>query len=468
MFKFSFVFITSLASLILMGCQARHFETQIWRAGQGPIPEWSQLSDFKPLYDQMKIGDEIVLRHRQYSNTGQGVQNVGGIPIQGSSRTEIRDSQKPIWLSQVAVDSPLHLGSKAELLAFRLRQEKIFQRIHRNIGSEKMHLDQAPSLVVQQIGDQFKTLIRAPISHPKTGEFFEDLYSLSGSFISRKRLGASFELHSPLPAQIFPKGPQKSGLSWVNLEVNQKLKSLSNSRLKVQSQSGINVEGGGKSLSFALEDPRFDQVQVFYYIEQFLSQMNDRHKFQLPRPLSIETDIGYPEKTNAAFYYAFVLRFGAGDGLTFTELMRDPTVITHEVGHAVIDALSELPFQGEAGSINEGIADFLAASALDTPLMAEASFVKGPYRRNLANKKSYSDKVGKLYADSEIISGLFWQLRDQLGPLKSERLALRILPRLLPNANFDSLKSELLLLVQQLEPEDKAKVDLVLRERKWL
>lgn len=109
--------------------------------------------------------------------------------------------------------------------------------------------------------------------------------------------------------------------------------------------------------------------------------------------------------------------------------------------HALIDSLSGLPFDGEGGAINEGIADFVTALQLNTPHMAESSYLKGPYRRSVENSYTLQDKNGGLYHDSGIISGLLWEIRQKIGPEKSRDLVVYLLNRLTPGSDFADFNS---------------------------
>lgn len=452
-------FLTSLSflTLALTACQAREFGQQTWRKSDGPIPSWAKRSDFQVSQKEIRIGPEAVVHH---------VQMTADVPVEGSSRREIRANGSPVWISQTAVDHPLGPVQQAKLIAAKINVKRLQQRVKSAVESDGLRLDREPILTVLEFENKFETRMRADVSDMRTGHFYRDFYRLDGKLDRRIAVGASFFAES-LPAQLFPLGPKNSALSWVDLFVQKNLTSFGNSVLAVRSQTGLEINPSTDVLRFPLDDPRFDQVQVFYFVERFLNHLKSNHGFELPSRLNIETHIGHPDRTNAAFYHQNIVRLGTGDGVNYQDLMRDPTIVSHEVGHAVIDALTNLPFSGEGGSINEGLADFLAGSALKTPFMGESSFLGGPFKRRLDNEKTFKDKQGKMYADSEIVSGLFWKIRSKIGAEKAELLALRTLPRLLPSANFASLREELLTLIAEMPPTDRQAAEAVMVERKW-
>lgn len=444
--------------LFLVACQPRSFQTQKWSAAEGPLPAWAQTQDFVGSDKPLQVGDELIFRSHQSSH---------GLIIDHSQRTLIQKQGTPIWASQISVKSPLKLLSRAEVMAYRLRANAVEERLRGDLLREGYEINQSPELIIRSLNGEFRPVLKMLVTRPQTGEFFEQIYQLSGELIDSRAVGVGAVADPTTPARLFPLGPKKSQLAWVNLEVPEKFLGLKNSMISIKSQSGLHAKPQSESLSYPLEDPRFDQVQVFYYADRFLKILQERHQFLLPSPLQIETHIGFPESSNAAFYFRSVIRFGTGDGVSFRDLMRDPTIVSHEVGHAVIDALAELPFEGEGGSINEGLADFFSASILNTPLMGESSFLKAPFKRNLLNTKSFLDRQNKMYADSEIISGLFWQIRIQLGAEKAERLALRVLPRLLPGVNLDQFRDEMFALTSALPADDQAIMEAIYKQRQW-
>jgi Zn-dependent metalloprotease len=153
---------------------------------------------------------------------------------------------------------------------------------------------------------------------------------------------------------------------------------------------------------------------------------------------------GFPAKTNAAFYYQGLIRLGDGDGTNYKHIPRDPSIVSHEVAHAIIDRLSGMSSEGESGSINEGFADFLTSSIWENPQLGHTAFMKGPYKRSVESELSLKEKTGGLYHDSAIVSGLFWKIRSALGPIKSQSLALKTIARLGVNPNFTTLRFSIL------------------------
>jgi Zn-dependent metalloprotease len=156
-----------------------------------------------------------------------------------------------------------------------------------------------------------------------------------------------------------------------------------------------------------------------------------------------------------------------GDGRIYRDLMRDPSVVMHEVSHAVIEQVTHLSTEGEGGSINEAFADYFAASITGNPRMGEVSFVDGPYRRNLENDAAWGSRNGGLYHDSLIVSGLLWELRRALGPEAALAFAVRVMGRLNADSDLADLKSQLSEAADELPEALRSRTHAALVSRGW-
>ncbi len=106
------------------------------------------------------------------------------------------------------------------------------------------------------------------------------------------------------------------------------------------------------------------------------------------------------------------------------DLALDGDVVYHEFGHGIVDRQSggglaiARPFQhavnNDAGSINEGFADFVSSVFTGDSLMAEYSFDDGA--RDADNAfLCPRDLVGEIHADGELFSGAAWEAYEVLG-----------------------------------------------------
>jgi Zn-dependent metalloprotease len=128
------------------------------------------------------------------------------------------------------------------------------------------------------------------------------------------------------------------------------------------------------------------------------------------------------------------LSFGTG-GVDDAE---DAEIILHEYGHSIQDAQNPgFGPDGEARAMGEGFGDYFAASFFEERKPARFRHLVGswdavaysdqdpPYLRRLDSTKLYPrDKVGEEHADGEIWSACLWQIRDQVGRERMDRLTV--------------------------------------------
>jgi len=284
--------------------------------------------------------------------------------------------------------------------------------------------------------------------------------------LSTQLISSSFEQGRGF---VFPNGPKISDLTEVTLIDMIGDGTLTKKSHKISSESPDSVQNTQEFFKYEPSDARFDQVQAFYFVDQALHFFQNQLGITIPFFIEVKTQIGSPDKTNAMFYYDGVIYLGTGDGVTYANIMKDPSIVIHETGHALVQVLSNLPMgQGEGGSLNEAFADFFATSFLNNPNLGEVAFVKGPYSRTVDNQMKVSDKNGSLYHDSLIVSGTFYELQKKLGKSITLDLAVKTLERMGPNGNFSNFKQNVLLALQQgFTTEQTATVINILAQRGW-
>jgi hypothetical protein len=296
------------------------------------------------------------------------------------------------------------------------------------------------------------------------GEIFEVQFNKTGELLKKIRLGSNFD-RPEVVALAYPKGPKKSDLSQVMLQYLNRPEGLANRTIEVKTESPFKILPT-QNLLLPPVDERFDQIQVYYFSSQLINWLEKKLFVQGPLKIALITNMGYPEKTNTAFYFRGQVRLGTGDDVTYRNIAWDPSIVMHEVSHALIDALSRLPFQGEGGSINEGFADTITTFYLESPYLGENSYKKADYKRSVEPILSLNDKNGGLYHDSAIVSSFFWELKNTIGSEKTLQLVVKILGRLGPNSNF---KDYALVLKEQVsdlfKDEDLIKVNNIMIQR---
>ncbi|MFN7905885.1 MAG: hypothetical protein ACK5P5_11950 [Pseudobdellovibrionaceae bacterium] len=281
-----------------------------------------------------------------------------------------------------------------------------------------------------------------------------------------QRLSSSMT-NSDVVGSVFPLGPMKSSIQTLPLKNMLSEKTLSGKMVRIQTKSQNAATSESGQFVFDAEDERLTQVQVYFDISESFEWFNKSFQFQYPRQLVVETSIGYPQKTSAAFYYNSKISLGDGDGQVFKDMALDPSITKHESVHAVIDALGGLINEEETASVNEGYADYFTAAQLNSPKMGEASYLKGDAKRNLNNSLSLSDKNGGTYHDSLILSGLLWEIRSKIKVQTADRFAWNILRRLHPYSTFQDFAVEFKAELAQLDAESQKKVNEVFAQRGW-
>lgn len=279
-----------------------------------------------------------------------------------------------------------------------------------------------------------------------------------------RRLGS--RVATDTMAHVYTVGPKLGVLTDILLQNVEKNPTLSNNKIFVDSEALNKITVVSPVLKFDPKDERFDQIQVYYYLNKVQGWINKNLDVQFVDRLDAIVNVGYPEKTNTAFYYQNKIRLGRGDDDTYSAIASDPSIVYHEAFHALIDGLARLPYEKEGGSINEAFADFYTCVMLDRPYLAEASYLKGPYKRTLEINRRLDEKNGGLYHDSLIVSGLLWEIKEKLGQKKALSLATETLVKLNHYSEFSDLNQKLLAIIQEkLSGEDLQTIQAILKKR---
>lgn len=128
-----------------------------------------------------------------------------------------------------------------------------------------------------------------------------------------------------------------------------------------------------------------------------------------------------------------------GDGYRFNDMAREESVCFHEYAHAARHQIVKLKYEGEPGAIDEGQADYFAASLSNDPVIGEYIVNKmgKPWLRNLTDQNHYPENLsGNVHEDGKIWGGALWDLRLVLGGQICDRLVLASLYYLVPESNF--------------------------------
>lgn len=448
-----FLPLTGLLMIFQVACTPKAaFESARWD-GEGPLPSpppgvtW----DEKPL----DMGAKSLVFSKQILD-GVEIEGAYYKKISGHGRAEFVDYR---WMSEVPLsvrrDLVLMRAQKPFVLSYFLKSHEVFTRAS---------LVEGPQLSLQ--AEDLPQVLWKLVFEKEDGTLWAFFIDRDMRIISQKRLGSEF---IEARARIFPEGPLRSQLQEVWLRGLLSSSNLSSKSLLLTTEAdALAFPGDANELSFTESDVRFSQVQVFYYITQALEWLKSQLSFELPFVLEVETQKGYPEKTNTAFYFQKKVRLGEGDGDVYEKIPMDPSIVTHESMHAVIEAVAGLPYEGQGGSLNEAFADFLTASQLKNPRMGEAAYKKASYKRTIENSLKLQDLRGALYYDSGIVSGLLWGISKKIGSQDGLRIAWLTLLRLNYWSDFATFKKELLAVLDKENEDTQKKAMDELRQRGWL
>ncbi|GAB2907131.1 hypothetical protein GCM10027075_03470 [Streptomyces heilongjiangensis] len=158
------------------------------------------------------------------------------------------------------------------------------------------------------------------------------------------------------------------------------------------------------------------------------------------------TDGGQPYVN--AFWDGEKTVYGTGDS-TYLPLSAGLDVVGHEMTHGVIDHSADLVYAGQSGALNEGIADYFGNAVetdvygvpMDDPaagLLGERLCRTGPADacafRDLNDGRTtatsflgvgFGTDNGGVHLNSTIFSGALWDIREDLGAERADRVVYR-------------------------------------------
>jgi hypothetical protein len=445
-------------ALALVSCQKKMaMDHSVWESSKSKKTpsfserEWNSLDKTKTLTHQIEFKS----------------QRIANIPVDGSYAKLVQDQKgvaRYIEQNRLKVDRQAEAAWSSLIEKYTPKASIVGPSLRSQFSALKGLTIERPELVFV-FNESFLQLIWRALAYDSKGLGWLVDTDLDVTKYQMRRAGSSFH---ETTATVYPQGPKRSGLQDVVIKNLSELENLVSPELRLTTATVHKIKDSEDSLRFDPPDERFDQVQVFFTVTKALDWFRDRLGVSLSNPLDVQVHVGYPDKTNTSFYYQGRIRLGAGDGVSYDKIPMDPSIITHEAGHAIVEALTRLPYENEGGSLNEAFADFFAAVQLDNPNMGEVAYLNGPFKRTVANPKRWTAKTGGLYHDSAIVSGLLWDLKRDLGVDKTLDLVLKTLARVTPSTDFQDFQNKLyFILKQELTGEPRAKVARILREREW-
>jgi hypothetical protein len=423
---------------VLIACSKQNQSKKvIWYGGSSEPPQI--LAPYQKGQAEIKVGRDTVIVERQSVDQSL-VENSYTKKILKQNQLVFVNAHYETKISDQLVQQvqKMKSTSAASWLA-KLYQEKPFLK-------DKKLVEDA-EISIRLIAKKLQPVIKFNFLE-NNEEIQSWVFDNSLNLIGVESLGSHF---FSAKALVYPEGPKVTKLTSVFLKaLTDEVAGLSGEQVHVTTESNQKVSMTD-NLNFNPPDEKFDQVQIFYYIQKAIGWFEDHLKIE-PHKLHLEAmaHLGYPDKTNASFYYKGTIRLGAGDDVVYSHISYDPSIVTHESSHGLIEMLAALPYQGEGGSLNEGFADFLTCMMLNNSKLGEVSYKKAAFKRDISLVVKFSEKNAGLYHDSAIVSSFFWVLKDKIGADKSLNLALSVLKKLSPFSDLMEYKN---ILAQTIEAD---------------
>lgn len=457
-----------LSFLFLTSCQPKEkiIEQKIWHKGLNQnLQDFINQEQFHTSSKSIDVaGEKITLNKQTYQNYNV---HQGSLTLIHDVKNQSLEFSKITYL--ISPDDLKKSLNHYELDKFKKSSEVLFkkiQEVHKLTPFEYSNkhslqfLEPAENYLV--FDKKIKPVISVKVLNLDKGFVSQMFFDKSAKLLKEEVLSSDFDAQ----AWIYPFSDIRKIQETVlkKLEIN---KALKNQKISVYSSDSSELSDKNAPWQFSTTDPRFDQIQAFHYADTITNLLESSFGFSFLTEVQIQTAFNYPEKTNAAFTFNNQIRLGLGDDLSYKSLAQDPTIIAHELGHVIVSQISGLSTQGESGSLNEAFADYISASINQTSLMGSFSYIPKPFKRNLDEFITWDMAKGGLYFDSQIFSGILWEIRKNFGSAISNKIALRTISRLSSYAKFTDFPQALLLASKDLlTSEDHNKLIQILRKRK--
>lgn len=430
----------SFILFVLSSCQKKNLpERLIWKSGQS--------LDSLEVINQQEWSEESKLTMNKHGRVVIARQSFLGIPIEESYLKKVYGKDQSLSLAVAQFFNPPELK---QIQGLTFDDGAILKKI-KTLRAEFATLSVISKQTVFLISkDQLEPYYKVSF-FDRHGAPWSAYADSKNSIYKFNREGSHFTESGThiyteqlnIESQVFPLGPKFSALTEIFFERLNLQPTLSNSDVVVMSDADNKILQLGQSIKFDPKDTRFDQVQAFYFLNKTIQWAKSNLQIQFSTPLEAVVHVGFPERTNTAFYYQNKIRLGSGDDQVYSNIPHDPTIVSHESFHYLIDHVAGLPFEGEGGSLNEAFADFFTCALYGRPRLAETAYLKAPFKRTLENDFKMSDKNGGLYHDSLIVSGLLWDMSKKIGLDKTQSLAFEVLKRLHRFSTFEDFKTSL-------------------------
>jgi len=222
--------------------------------------------------------------------------------------------------------------------------------------------------------------------------------------------------------------------------------------LDVAPAAGARMVRPGGDFRTDPSDPDFDEPQVYFHAMQALAYfraLTDPPLLAAAPFAPMRILVRDPGSPDNAYYSPDTgeLHFGLFDGERSSA--RCASVVCHELGHAVTDAICRLGRSfgrdSQSRGLSEGFSDYFAASQLDDPALGPYVFGDPHGARNAsdAGLRFPPGFEGEEHDTGAVWAAVLWGLRGRAGAAATDRLAIESLEFLGPASTFEEARTAL-------------------------
>lgn len=247
------------------------------------------------------------------------------------------------------------------------------------------------------------------------------------------------------------------------------------------------IEASNRMFIYDESDPKIEDLTLFHNAMDMSNWYNSiAHSLQRNWPgpvIQLYVDDSKNRKNNTAVYLptgSFIderipmVKVGDGDGIELRNLLKDPDVISHEIGHHIVYR-NLTSTSGESLVLHEGLADFFVLAKKNKSTCFAEYICPHTSRICVSNSCLRSaDNQWKITDDnlppeghkkSQIISSMLWNVIQRLGADNTAKITYRAVSFLSSNSGYKDFILALLLSAKELSSSQKA-CDAIYEEAK--
>ena len=214
-------------------------------------------------------------------------------------------------------------------------------------------------------------------------------------------------------------------------------------------------------------DDAFAEVHTYHHLTSVSRLYEAEHGHTFDGPAIVTTN--YRATDGGTFDNAYFTNNLAGDTLLVfgqgtIDFSYDADVVVHEFGHSIIQTVTQMLFDGlitydeygwnvAPGALHEGVADYMAASYHDDPVMGEYIGVFGASRDLENDHACPTHVIGEPHEDGKLVGGAAWAIREVLGAETADAVFYGALGQLVPTPSFQDFGEAVAQAIEELEED---------------